>query len=314
MKTLPTINRLPAGPESKLSNQPDVLPISVVIAVRNEEANLPGCLRSIPWADEVVVVDSGSEDQTHAIAQQFGARILQFHYTGGWPKKRNWALEEGSLRNEWVLILDADERVTDELRDEIAQAIRSDQYVGYYVRWKFIFLDRWMKHCWNHGWMLRLFRKGLAEYEDLGLRGQGGWDAEVHENIVPSGPTGRLQSMLLHESEDHLARWIRKQNEYSDWNAARRLQQPQGDAPSATDIFSRDPVVRRRWLKALYLRLPGRPLLMFLFLYVFKAGFLDGRAGYYFCALRAWHELAIDAKVYESRLALAAESSDRPNT
>jgi glycosyltransferase involved in cell wall biosynthesis len=276
------------------------LPISVVVAVRNEEANLPGCLASIRWADEVLVVDSGSEDRTQEIAEQFGARVVQFRYAGGWPKKRNWALREAAIRNAWVLVLDADERVTDELRDEIARAIQSDRFIGYYVRWKFVFLGRWMKHCWNHGWMLRLFRHGAAEYEDLGLRGEGGWDAEVHENIVAKGPVGRLQSMLLHESENDLTRWIRKQNEFSDWNAQRRRRYEAADPLLLRHLLSHDPLTRRRALKRLYLRLPCRPLLMFVYLYVLKAGFLDGRAGYYFCALRAWHELAIDAKIFES--------------
>jgi glycosyltransferase involved in cell wall biosynthesis len=278
------------------------IPVSVIIPVKNEAVNIWACVGSVGWADEVFVIDSHSTDGTADLAKAAGAQVVQFDYRGGWPKKKNWALRNLPLRNEWVLILDADERITPELRDEIAAAIKDPGCNGFYVRWKFIFLSRWMKHSWSHGWMLRLLRRGRGEYEDLGMRGEGGWDNEVHENIVVQGTTRRLQSLLLHESGKDLSAWIRKQNEFSDWNAARRLQQLKEPFPPMADLASADPLKRRRWLKALYLRLPGKPLLMFVYLYFARLGFLDGIAGFFFCALRSMHELNTSAKLYELRL------------
>jgi hypothetical protein len=121
-----------------------------------------------------------------------------------------------------------------------------------------------------------------------------------NENIVVSGKTGRLKELLLHESNQDLAYWIRKQKEFSTWNAVRREQQLAEGIPPFAEVFSSDPLQRRKCLKAIYLRLPGKPLWMFVYLYLIKRGFLDGKAGIYFCALRAAHELNTSAKVYEA--------------
>jgi len=277
------------------------LPVTVLIAARNEEHNISECLRSVQWADEVYVVDSHSTDRTTEVAERFGAKCVQFDYDGGWPKKRNWAIQNLPIQSPWLLVLDADERVSADLRNEIASAIQSTDRVGYYMRWKFVFLGTWMKHSWSDVWILRLFRLGYGQYEDLGMRGEGGWDTEVHENIVVSGPVGFLKGHLLHESRQTVSGWICKQNEFSDWNAARRIQQLQEPIPRLSKAVFRDPVARRKWMKAVFLRLPFKPALVFLYLYVFKLGFLDGLPGAYFCLLRAMHELNTCVKVYELR-------------
>ncbi len=275
------------------------IPITVLIAAKNEEKNIRDCLHSVAWADQVFVVDSQSTDLTGAITQEEGREIVQFYYDGGWPKKRNWALQNLPIRNDWVLLLDADERVTPELKVDIARAIQQSGYNGFYLKWQFIFLGRWMKHAWSHGWMLRLFRHGKGEYEDLGMRTEGGWDAEVHENVVVEGKCGRLNGLLEHNSHESLSFWIRKQNDFSDWNAKRRLKQLQEPVPPLAYLWSGDPGKARKWLKAVFLRLPGKPAVLFFYLYYLCLGFLDGRAGYYFCKLRQMHELNINAKVFE---------------
>jgi glycosyltransferase involved in cell wall biosynthesis len=277
----------------------DRVPLTVLIGAKNEEKNIVACLRSAARADQLLVVDSRSLDRTRELAEREGAEVYDFDYDGGWPKKRNWALQNLPIRNEWVLILDADERISPELMDEIAESIRTTKLDGFYVRWKFIFLGRWMKHCWNHGWMPRLFRHGMAEYEDLGMRGEGGWDAEVHENVVIRGRSGRLHHMLDHESQQDLSFWIKKQNEFSDWRARRTINQWQEPLPPLRLLLSGDPVRIRKWLKAIYLHLPMKATLMFLWLYFCKRGFLDGVPGYYFCRLRGMHELNVCAKIYE---------------
>lgn len=280
------------------------LPITVILGVLNEEKNIEEAIRSVTWATKVYVVDSHSTDRTCEISTELGAEVVQFDYDGGWPKKRNWALQNLPIETPWVLILDGDERVDNDLLQEIKQAIQHEDIAGYYMRWKFIFLGRWMKHCWAHGWMMRLFRHGKAEYEDLGLAGEGGWDAEVHENIVlKEGKASKLKSWLTHDSNEDLAYWIRKQNEFSTWNAARRIQQLKQPLPSFGSLFSSDPTVKRKFLKSVFIRLPGRSFAMFVWLYFFKLGFLDGKEGFYFCRLRAIHEFNISAKVFEARLA-----------
>jgi hypothetical protein len=288
------------------------LPVSVIIPTRNESLNLAAAIASVAWAKHVFVVDSQSTDDTVSIAESMGADVVQFHYDGGWPKKKNWALRNLPLDTEWILLLDADERVTPELRDEIAHAIQRPEVVGYYIRWKFMFLGRWMKRAWRHGWMLRLFRRERGEYEDLGMRGEGGWDNEVHENVRVQGPTALLRAWLVHDSRQDLSHWVHKQNEFSDWNAVRRQRELNEPLPPATDLFSGDPLRRRRLLKALYLRLPAKPLLMFFYLYIGRLGFLDGRPGLYFCALRAVHELNTEVKIYaNSHTTARAENGGR---
>ena len=160
-----------------------------------------------------------------------------------------------------------------------------------------------------------MVRTGKGEYEDLGMRDEGGWDNEVHENIVVQGRTARLKSWLTHDSHEPLTYWIKKQNDFSDWNAVRRLQQLQDGVPPLSTFLTGDPLARRKYLKAIYLRSPCKPVMMFIYLYVIRLGFLDGWAGLYFCSLRAAHELNISAKVYESTHVLPANDTapkDRP--
>ena len=278
------------------------LPVTLIVPVKNEQNNIAGCLDSVKWADEIFVVDSNSEDRTAEIAVGRGAKVFQFHYDGGWPKKKNWAINSLPIQNDWIMIIDADERVSEDLRDEIAQAILRSDLDGYYIRWRFVFLNRWMRYSWSHGWMLRLFRKGRAEYEDVGMRDEGGWDNEVHENMVAEGSTEKLKNFLLHESNDDLSYWIAKQNQFSTWNAVRRMRQVPFSGISTSKLLNCDPRQIRIFLKSIYMLLPMKPLLMFIYLYIFRFGFLDGIAGYYFCALRASHELNIDAKIYELRI------------
>ena len=282
---------------------PQEIKISVIVPTKDEAENIAECLESLADFSEVFVVDSQSSDRTTEIAKSYGANVIQFHYNGEWPKKKNWAISNLPLRNEWILIIDADERMTPELRDEMSEAIEVSDISGYYIRWKFIFLGKWMRHSWNHGWMVRLFRRSSGKYEDLGMRSEGGWDNEVHEHLIVNGRVGRLKSYLLHDSEKTLESWIAKQNDFSTWNAEKRRQQRDETLISALRfIGSTDPLKRRRLLKAVFIRLPAKPMLLFFYLYVIRLGLLDGVAGLYFCALRASHELNICAKMHEARI------------
>jgi len=296
-----TISTAESASGQTVQTSDDLAPLAVLIAARNEEKNIAEAIQSVLFAQQVFVVDSNSTDKTCEIAESLGAEVHQFEYNGEWPKKRNWALQNLPITCPWVLILDADERVTPELEAAIRQGIGRDDVNGFYIRWQFMFLDRWMKHSWSHGWMLRLLRHGRGEYEDLGMRGQGGWDNEVHENVVIDGKCEQLDGYLLHHSNEDLEFWIRKQNEFSTWNAARRGQQLAEGVPPMSYLFAGDPVKKRKWMKSVFLRLPFKPTIVFIWLYFLRFGFLDGREGFYFCRLRAMHEFNIQAKLFEQK-------------
>lgn len=275
----------------------DKVPVSVLIPIKNEAANLARCLSSVGWADEVFVVDSHSTDGSIEIAQAKGARVVQFHFDGTWPKKKNWALENLPFRNEWVFILDADEVLSPGAEAEFAQSIRdAGDVAGYWINRRFNFMGRWLCHAYYPNWNLRLFRHALGRYEKLTDADTASGDNEVHEHVVVSGRTGRLRCELDHYAFPSVEVFVEKHNRYSNWEARvaadERLARSSGGLRSET-------ASRRRKLKLLSHRLPFRPLLRFLYVYVWQKGFLDGREGYYFARLHAVYELLSVAKTYE---------------
>ncbi|HYM09314.1 MAG TPA: glycosyltransferase family 2 protein [Bryobacterales bacterium] len=278
--------------------------VSVLVPVKNEEANIAACLDSLRWAGEVFVVDSQSTDDTARLAEAAGAQVVQFHYQGG-DKKKNWSLANLPFRNEWVLIIDADERVPPELAEEIRESIeRPGGPDGYYVNRRLIFLGRWIRHAgWYPSWNLRLFRHRLGRYETVDVISPQIGDNEVHEHVILQGRAGYLRHDLLHHDYKSLFHYLERHNRYSDWDSAVYLdlrRQP---------LFVREPfhgaVRRKRLLKRLWVRLPFRPLLLFVYMYVLRLGFLDGAAGLHFCLLSSMHQYHISLKVKER---LAKES------
>jgi len=164
------------------------LPVTVIIPVRNEAHNLPRCMEALKEVGEVYVIDSGSTDDTEAIARSYGAKVVQFHYRGGWPKKRQWAMDTLSLAYDWILLLDADEVLTPELFDEIRAAIQDRNIDGYYIALEIHFLGRRLRHSGASFWKLSLFRKGLGHYEcRLEAQDKNMADMEVHEHVVVQG-------------------------------------------------------------------------------------------------------------------------------
>ena len=164
-------------------------PLSVLVPVKNEAANLRDCLASVSFAQEIVVVDSVSTDGTQAIAEAVGSRVVQFAWNGKLPRKKNWALENISWQHEWVLIIDADERITPELESEIRGAIRRTDIDGFYLNRRFWFLDGWINHCgYFPSWNLRLFRHRLGRYEQIEIGNDiPSGDNEVHEHVLLNG-------------------------------------------------------------------------------------------------------------------------------
>lgn len=286
--------------------EPDALPISVIVPVLNEEQNIAACLASVRFADEVFVVDSGSTDRTAAIAESMGAKVVQFRFVPGGPRKKNWALENLPFRNEWVLLLDADERVTPELEQEIRQEFaQGPRFDGYYLNRKLIFMGRWLRFGGNYpSWNLRLFRHELGRYEKLDTEElESAGDVEVHEHVVLQGKAGYLREPLLHLDYKDLSRWIARHNNYSTWDAKLRLNLLQGKELSHSipaRLFG-NPVERKRWLKKLWVRLPCRPFLRFIYMYIIRLGFFDGKPGFIYAVLKAIQEFHINAKMWEMR-------------
>ncbi len=295
---------VPAVPVAPRSGR---VPVSVLIPTLNEAANLSRCLDHLQWADEVVIVDSGSTDDTAKIARAYGARVVNFKWDGHWPKKKNWALRNVDFRHQWVLIVDADEWITPELADEITQAIQSDTNVGYYVNRRFIFMGQWIRHCGYYpSWNLRLIKRGSGEYERLTEVGNtGSGDNEVHEHVVATGPVEHLRSDMLHFAFPSIHTFMEKHNRYSNWEAA--VQFKNIDKTSA--IVGSDDLSRRRRIKNLSRSLPFRPTLRFLYSYIWKGGILDGRPGYIFCRLLGIYEYLSVTKYYE----LCRAEEDRRN-
>jgi glycosyltransferase involved in cell wall biosynthesis len=270
--------------------------VSVIVPIKNEAENLPRCLASIAWADEIFVVDSQSADGSQRIAEAFGARVVQFEFNGTWPKKKNWALEHLPFRNEWIFILDADEVLPAEAATEFRSAIAdAGETAGYWINRRFMFMGRWLRHAYYPNWNLRLFRHSLGRYEKLTEVPTASGDNEVHEHVVVQGSTSRLRCELDHYAFPSVEVFVEKHNRYSNWEA--RVAVAAGQ--SGAGLQSARVAQRRRLKQFAQRRLPFRPLLRFLYVYVWQRGFLDGREGYYFARMHGFYEFLSVAKTYE---------------
>lgn len=304
---MPKVEELANAVPAQLSTK---LPVSVIVATRNEEKNLPRCLESLRDAGEVYVVDSGSADATLEIARSHGAKVVQFHYQGGWPKKRQWAMDTLMLAYDWIFLVDADEVLTPELAEEIRAAIADNEVNGYYISLRMYFLGRVLRHGDASFQKLALFRRGKGRFE-CRLKDQDASmaDMEIHEHIVVDGVRGNLRNPLIHHNVDSLSRYIRKHDEYSNWEARVLLEGGRGDSALRPAFFGTQ-ALRRRWLKTRLYNLPGSPIILFLYRYIFRAGFLDGVPGLIYCSFQAIQMFHTKAKIFELRV---KSSSTRNN-
>ena len=275
-------------------------PVSVIVPVKNEAENLRRCLPALQWADEIFVVDSQSTDETEVVARASRARVVQFHYNGSYPKKKNWALDHLPLRNEWVLIVDADEVVVPALADEITRRINTGEADGYYLNSHYYFLGRPIRYCgYASCWNLRLFKHRQGRYERIpdSTGGRTG-DNEAHEHVELAGRALRLDHVLEHHAYPTIATWVEKHNRYAIWEAAE------------CERFLRDPIPQsigsvqrfKRRLKKIAWRLPMRPLVRFIYAYILRLGFLDGKPGLVFCGLLAFYDFLASANRYEQQI------------
>ena len=279
------------------------LPVSVIIAVRNEAKNLPRCLQALRSVGEVYVIDSQSTDDTVEIARSHGAQVVQFHYQGGWPKKRQWAMNTLPVAYDWILLLDADEVLTPDLADEIRSSIQNPEIDGYSILLSTWFLGRALRYGDVGLWKLSLFRRGKGRYE-CRLKDQDASmaDMEVHEHVVVDGATAKLRNPLIHHNVESLSRYIEKHDEYSNWESRVLLQRGDDDSDRDKDLppsLWGTQAQRRRWLKRKLFALPGSPVLLFLYRYVLRFGFLDGVPGLIYCGFQAVQMFHTKAKIYE---------------
>ena len=265
------------------------IPITVIVPVKNEEVNLPYCLQLLGDFEQIIVVDSNSTDRTITIAEEYGAEVYQFNWDGRFPKKRNWALRNLFIRNEWVLFIDADEYITDAFRSEIQQKIKDPEVNGYWVTYRNYFMGKLLKHGYPFI-KLPLTRVGTGEYEMIEEDSWSQLDMEVHEHLIISGKTGHLNATITHNDYKGLDHYISRHNAYSSWEAKRFLGLQKGGFKTLT--FNQK--LKYRLMKSGFL-----PPLYFIGVYLFKLGFLDGLPGYYIAKYKAHYFFQIQTKITE---------------
>jgi len=266
------------------------LSITVIVAARNEEANIGFCIASLAPAERVIVVDSGSTDLTADLARRAGAEVVQFEHRGGYPKKRQWALDTIEISTRWTMLVDADERIPESLWDEIEGAIRRHDMDAFLVTKGFHFMGR--KFRWggfSHAAMI-LFRTGHARFEQAVRDPPEDTDMEVHERLVLHGRKDRLLTPLIHEDFKGLDAYRARHEKYAAWEAQARyefLESGQwGEGAIKPRLFG-DEQERRRFLKTVALHTPCEPLWWFLYHYVIRLGVLEGVPGLIASTIRA---------------------------
>jgi glycosyltransferase involved in cell wall biosynthesis len=266
--------------------------ISVIILTHNEETNIGRCLDSVSWSDDILVVDSFSEDRTVEISKRCGARVIQRAFDD-FSSQRNFASEQGNLKYEWMLHLDADEIVTPELRAELQGAALGDKD-AYRVSSKLIFCGKFLRHAGLFPWyQVRFGRKQALRFKQVG-HGQ-------RETLEPSR-IGTLKSSLLHFNfSKGLSDWIERHNRYSTAEAQQNVYGYTDDDVPILDLLSAETDRRRRAAKRIFRRLPGRPTIRFIYMYLFRGGILDGKIGFTYCRLLAWYEWLVVQKEREIR-------------
>ena len=276
------------GVSTRISN------VTIIIPAFNEELNLPHALRSVlGWADDVFVVDSQSTDQSREVAERLGARVVVQPWLG-YAKQKNWALENLPIESDWVFILDADESITPALRDEIlsitSKPVDEVPDNGYYINRLTYFMGKPIKHGgFFPSYNLRFFKLGKARYEDR----------DVHEHMVVDGTTGRLKHLMMHEDRRGLEHFVAKHNRYSTLEARELIRDRAIGRGNQAKHLERG-IAFRRWLKYhIQPKIPLPGLWRFVYMYIFRRGFLDGVTGFRFCLYLATYDFFISLKLAE---------------
>lgn len=272
--------------------------ISILILTKNEERDLPGCLESVSWSDDIHIYDSMSTDETVAIAERFGAKITQREYSenslafgGDEAAHRNWGLKNIAFKYPWVLQLDADERATDDLVKEMKTILPETKHAAFRIRRRDFLMDRWLKHVQATPYYIRLFQPDKLYYERL-----------INPVTRVNGSTGELRFFFDHfPFSKGFHHWLDKHNHYSSLEARQIIynRRTRREYSPLKAFISRDFNERRFHQKELFYRLPLRPFIKFLIIYVLKRGFLDGKAGLTYATLQSIYEYMIVLKTRE---------------
>lgn len=262
--------------------------ISVLILTYNEEKNLPACLDTVSWSDDIIVFDSCSTDRTVEIAREAGARIYQRPFDN--ERNQRAASLKLDFKYPWVYNPDADEVTPPDLRDEMLSLIADPKRteVAYRVRFKVMFFGRWIRRSSLYPtWVVRLFRPEKISFDRL-----------INLTYNVDGPEGRLTSHFLHYTFNNgISAWYEKHNKYSSAEAEEKIKSL-AEPLNWTDLRG-DTVNRRKFLKQLAFRLPCRPFVVFVYIYFLRLGMLDGLIGLRYCLMRATYEFMIDLKTRE---------------
>jgi glycosyltransferase involved in cell wall biosynthesis len=245
--------------------------LTTVVTSRDEQLHIARCVDYARRLGPVIVLDSGSTDKTVKIAQEHGALVVE-HRWEGYAAQKNWALANLPIATDWVLFLDADERLTEAACSEIASKVNQDGVDGYYIARENIVLGRRLRHAWWYpDYQMRVFRRDRARYEDR----------LVHEHVVISGETDFLREPLIHENLKGINAWMERHVRYAQLEAQEIRKERQDDRNEAVKpSFFGSRAERRRALKTrIWYHLPFRPAIRFAWMYFVKRGFLDGRAG-----------------------------------
>ena len=265
--------------------------ISILILTKNEQQDLPGCLESVAWSDDIHVYDSLSDDNTLEIAKAAGATITSRKFDN-WSAHQNWGLQNISFKHEWVFYIDADERMSPELKDAICNAVKSsNENVAYRVQRRDFFVEKWLKHVQASAFYIRLFKPSHIRYERL-----------VNPVTIPNGPVGQIPGYLNHYPfSKGISHWLDRHNSYSTFEAKQIIENRNNNKKySFLKAFTEKDFNERRFhQKEIFYRLPGRPLIKFLLLYIGKRGFLDGKAGFTYAVLQSFYEYMIVLKSRE---------------
>jgi glycosyltransferase involved in cell wall biosynthesis len=273
---------------------PGSVPVSVVVLTLNEEPNIRRCLASVTWANQVVVVDSGSTDGTVSLARAAGAEVVDQPWLG-FSAQREHSLRLPLLRHDWVYFVDADEWVSPQLATEIAMKLAHSQCAGFAHRLRLVYMGTWIRHCgWYPGsWVVRLVDRRYTKYDG----------SLVGERACVDGRVRRLDNDIVDEDRKGMAAWLRKHVRYAELRC-----EQQNSADSLLQRLRKlrygnnsRPLARSILKELVYPAVPAKPAALFLYMYIARLGFLDGTAGFHFCVYHAWYETCVASLRAESR-------------
>lgn len=266
--------------------------ITAIVSVKNEEKDLAYCLERLCSFSQVIVVDSLSTDRTPEIVHSYGFELINFHWDGKYPKKRNWTLMNVDIKNDWVLFLDADEIVDDIFIEEIKNACKKTKHVGFWLSYDNYFLGKKLVYG-DKMRKLALFRRDAGMYEKIDEDEWSQLDMEIHEHPVLDGTIGKIKTSIVHNDFRGLEHYIAKHNSYSSWEAHRFVAL---DGNQGRHLTTRQ-IVKYRLLKSGIL-----PYIYFSYAYFWCLGFLDGRAGFWIARFKLNYFFQIQAKIFEQKV------------